>query len=420
MENNSKKINISKIKEQIKETVLSDTEKLIQLRNEIIIRLPKEYRDLIEESFKLKRVPKEYLLVSILYAVGVASGKKFYTNVANYKNYANAFFVIIGSRGDNKSEALKIATKSIKCKDNNYYEDFKHASIDKSDKNKEQPVRKRYLLQDATPESCVLEHYNNPNSIGLYFDELYGYIAKMNNSNSEDGNKARVFLCSSYTNDPVDVSRKTTESFRIPVPCPSLLGGIQNEFIPDLFSKDNMSIGFVDRLLFIQKLESNTIYYRNKVDNDILKGYEKCIDNILDEPVSNQKQIKYSASAVEELHSYIEKLIHLKEKSESPKHQYISKLQISIHKLAIILHLIKNSKDSSFNKELDLDTIKLAIDLNEFFKMNFEILLKQKGENFPDSINVLKLGLKNKAPQDHIASVVGKTPSWVTKNKDKL
>ncbi|MAL59859.1 MAG: hypothetical protein CMC14_07425, partial [Flavobacteriaceae bacterium] len=56
-----------------------DNPKKLKDRLSLILQLlPKQYSDLIEEAFTYKRVPKEYLLSSILFAVSSSIGRTFY------------------------------------------------------------------------------------------------------------------------------------------------------------------------------------------------------------------------------------------------------------------------------------------------------------------------------------------------------
>ena len=227
----------------------SDTDIAIDKLNTILSELPKTYSEFIDQAFIYKRVPKEYLLSSILFTISSSIGLTFYINELGYKNYGNCYFTIIGSRGDTKSEAIKIATKPIKEIDDIYYDNYIN-DLKNHIENESLPKRKQILIQNATIEAAHKAHAENPNSIGISNDEIFTLIEKMGNSNSRDGVPWRNFLLEGYTNGYVDISRKTTESFRIKETYPTLIGGLQFQFIPKLFANGNLESGFVDRLLF--------------------------------------------------------------------------------------------------------------------------------------------------------------------------
>ena len=81
--------------------------------NQILKLLPTNITDLVEEAFDYQRIPKEYLLSSILFSYSNAAGLAFTMNALGFKNYGNLFFAIIGSRGDVKSLAIDLATDPL-------------------------------------------------------------------------------------------------------------------------------------------------------------------------------------------------------------------------------------------------------------------------------------------------------------------
>ena len=83
-----KDLNIKKIKNTIDEIVISNKEKSLSMLNDILNLLPKEYWNIIDQAFIHKRVPKEYLLSSILFSISTSIGLTFYIEELGYKNYA--------------------------------------------------------------------------------------------------------------------------------------------------------------------------------------------------------------------------------------------------------------------------------------------------------------------------------------------
>ena len=209
----------------------------------------------INDAFTLKRIPKEYLLSSILFAYSNACGLAFSIKAMGYINYANLYFSIIGSRGDIKSPAMDLATFPLVKYDNEKYKEFKKNNIELEETEKSD--RKQLFLQDATIESAIYTHYKNKYSIGIFIDELYFIIEKMANKSSTEGTAWRTFFLQGNTNKHIDISRKTTESFRIEKSYPTLLGSIQSQFVPKLFADGNLESGLIDRILFTNKLTMN-------------------------------------------------------------------------------------------------------------------------------------------------------------------
>ena len=408
-------------KDNISEGSQNPSEGLNEKLEKLIIKLPDVYRALIEESYEHKRVPKEYLLTSILYAISSAVGKTFYTKELNYINYPNCYFVIVGSRGDAKTEALKIANKPIVDFDNESYKVFNDSRGDDTENN--EVPRKQILIQNATIEKAQLTHYHNPGGIGLFYDEIRALVQKMNNPNSRDGHDWEVLLLEAFTNGLLDISRKTTDTFRIPKTYLTMLGGIQHQFIPDLFSKGLVGSGLIDRLLFTNNITRNSIVSRKKIDDHILGRYGATIQNLLEykkqsedpEEEVREHRIHYTQEAKDLLFDYTQKFEDEKMNAKSPLKEYYSKLIIYLHKLIIICFLMKHSEDRTFKSYIDKETVLLAVDLVEFYLLNFKMLISNHGTTEVDKSDIISLAKRNKASQKSAGEVLGLSKGQVSK-----
>ncbi|WP_274476139.1 DUF3987 domain-containing protein [Mangrovimonas aestuarii] len=424
---------IEKIESKLEDLTKSNIDLAKESLAKIIDELPVEFKDLVENTFKYKRVPKEYMLCSILFTVSTSIGLTFYLKALGYTNYANVYFTIIGSRGDAKSEAMKIATCPIKKVDDKFYSDYQE-ELSLRDADAEcKPKRKQVLIQNASIEAAHKVHSDNPNSIGILIDEIYALVEKMGNSSSRDGIAWRNFLLEGYTNGHVDVSRKTTESFRINETYPTLLGGLQNQFVSCLFANGNLESGFIDRLLFTPKLTSNTLLIRGEINEDIILAYNKSIQNILayklqsESPEESKKQfeIELSSNAESLIFEYCQDLINRQAKAKPIVKEYMSKMQISIHKFCVLVFMLRHSTNSTFATVLGEEVVTLAIELNEFYYQNFLVVLE---EGFKKNIEeeeasipqVIKLAKKNNASQKSVAEVTGKNKSTISRNWDKV
>ncbi|EMY81223.1 hypothetical protein pgond44_08290 [Psychroflexus gondwanensis ACAM 44] len=408
-------------KDNISEGSQNPSESLKEKLEKLIDKVPDVFRDLIEESYEHKRVPKEYLLTSILYAISSAVGKTFYTKELNYINYPNCYFIIVGSRGDAKTEALKIANKPIIDFDNESYEVFNDSRGDNTENNK--VPRKQILIQNATIEKAQLTHYHNLGGVGLFYDEIRAIVQKMNNPNSRDGHDWEVLLLEAFTNGILDVSRKTTDTFRITKTYLTMLGGIQHQFIPDLFSKGLVGSGLIDRLLFTNKITSNSTVSRKKIDDCVFERYNATIRNLLEykkqsedpEEEVREHRIYYTQDAEDLLFDYTQKFEDEKINAESPLTEYYSKLIIYLHKLIIICFLMKHTEERTFKSKIDKETVLLAVDMVEFYLLNFKMLISNHDTTGVDKNDIINLAKKNEAPQKSVGHVLGLSKGQVSK-----
>lgn len=392
--------------------------------------LPLEYSELIENAFTYKRIPKEYLLSSILFTVSTSIGLTFYLNGLGYRNYANCYFTIIGSRGDAKTEAIKIATEPLKKMDDKDYDSFQDELSLTNDLD-EKPIRKQVLIQNASIEAAHKIHYENPNSVGIAIDEIFGLIEKMSNPNSRDGVAWRNFFLEGYTNGYIDISRKTTDSFRLKNSFPTLIGGLQKQFVPNLLANGNLESGFIDRLFFTPKLTHNNELTLGSISSSIISDYNTSIENILSykrqserqDETQKQFEIEMSPEATQRLFKYTQELIIRQESAVPIAKEYMSKMQISIQKLCIILFMMKHAKKSKFGSLLGADVVLHAIQVNEFYFQNFQDLLLDKANmknTEPTVDQIIKLAMKNNAPQKAVSEITGLNKGTVSKKWKKL
>ena len=115
--------NIEEIEKSIESIVLNNKQKAIKELHEIIELLPNEISNLIDFGFRINRIPKEYMLTSILFAFSNAVGLAYELQALGHRNYGNLFFAIVGNRGDMKSLPMKIATSVLNTIDSDTYKE---------------------------------------------------------------------------------------------------------------------------------------------------------------------------------------------------------------------------------------------------------------------------------------------------------
>ncbi|MFD0976812.1 DUF3987 domain-containing protein [Salinimicrobium gaetbulicola] len=421
-------INILKdIEEAIIENSSSLEDKAVRQLHKIIDKLPPYIRRLIYEAFEFKRIPKEYLLSSILFAFSNVAGLAFRLDAVTYSNYGNIYLALIGSRGDSKSPAMDLATAPLNEYDTKMYKEF----IEKTQENgfEEPTVRKQLLIQDATIEAAYQKHHENPFSLGIYMDELYHLIEKMGNKTSRDGLDWRQLLLQGNTNKHVDIIRKTTNSFRLPKACPILLGSIQEEFIPQIFSGGNEISGFTDRLQYTPKLTHNSTLSRRGISTDCLRNYSDNLLRLMEhrntvehKGLNHPYILTCTTEAEDVIFNYTQDLLHRQENAENGEKEYLSKVQINVLKMMILIHLMEQSASPELCLKIESKTVHEAIQIMEFYITNFQII-RQKRQVQEKSFNIneiINLGRKNNATQEQIAAVLGVNKSTVSRKMARM
>lgn len=405
-----------------------NTEKEIALEqlNRIINKLPKEHREFIEQAFIHKRIPKEYLFSSMLFAFSNAAGLAVHLKAGGYTNYGNLYLALIGSRGDSKSPAMSLATGVLNTNDHKAYEEFesKKKEIQSSEAIEEETVdRKQLLVQNSTIEAAMYAHFKNPYSIGVYVDEIVSLFDKISNKNNSEGSQWNTFLLQGYTNQHIDISRKTTDSYRMKASYPTILGSIQTQLLPKLFAHGNLESGFIDRILFTPRLTTNNILSKSRLPDETKNNYEESLKNLLYyrqhiEGDGTSLSLNLCSEAEEMLHYYVQNLIIKQQQLPSIHREYNSKMQINIYKLIIVMHLMVNSADSEFQNPITVETIDLAICVNEFYFTNFKMITSSSVNVIDEKIFnefLIKKAIRNGGTQSHIIGITGISKGHVSK-----
>lgn len=412
--------NIEEIEKSIESIVLNNKQKAIKELHEIIELLPNEIRNLIDFSFQTNRIPKEYMLTSILFAFSNAVGIAYGLNAFGYKNYGNLFFAIVGSRGDMKSLPMKIATNPLRKIDSDTY---KEGDSPESENLK----KKKILIQDATIQAALASHYYNLYSIGIFLDEIMFLVEKMGNKNNFDGMAWKTFLLEGYNNSVIDIMRKTTESYRIDRSYPTLLGSIQEQFLPTLFGSGNLESGLIDRILFTTKLTENNTLSKESIPVEVTANYENLLTKVYNSRKSIEEDeeiesvtLQLSKEAESLLFDYIQKLINQQNKEDYTIKAYLSKLQISIHKLIILIHAIRSN---NIEATIEIETVSLAIKINEFYFLNFKIINSEKENSKDQDFNInaaIRKAIENNATQTDFIKAFGTPKSTLSRKWNEI
>lgn len=255
---------------------------------------PIEIQKIIKETNETLNFPIEFIGSALLFATSVAIGNSVKVKIKNdWIENTVLYLCFVGNKGINKSHSISWALKPLEEVDKINYEAFieKNKKYEANQKisNKEraeqeiEEVEKPYweqcLISDFTPEALNKLLSLNQRGIGVYSDELSGWIANFNRYNK--GNEEQMWL-SSWSGKPIRVNRKTTEPIFIQSPFISVIGTIQPAILK-IFGENNRSEnGFLDRLLFAFVDDLIKPYWSEKeLSDDISKSWKRILLTIL-------------------------------------------------------------------------------------------------------------------------------------------
>ena len=344
---------------------------------------PVELKNFILHANQALKFPVDYLAASILFVVSVAVGNRVRLKVKNgWEESALIYLILVGRPGVNKSHPLSFALtplfnieeelRQIYEAQMREYNEAKELSED-GVVSLPKPRLKEILISDITTEALYTVHSYNQQGLGLYRDEITAWINEFNRYRR--GSDQQVWL-SNWSNKPIKVNRKSSDTVFIKRPYVSVAGTIQTDILRDL-GRDNMDKnGFIDRLLFVFPSDQKKPYFDdNELNNDFLAKYENIIYRLyyLDENLLSEQEyilVEMDTEAREIFKTWQRKntdLINSDGLSDIVRSIY-SKLDIYILRLALLLHLIYWATDGGRLTLLLPDSMLGAIELVEYFR----------------------------------------------------
>ncbi len=146
------------------------------------------------------------------------------------------------------------------------------------------PVRKRYIINDATIEKVAELMVDNPYGLMLVLDELSGFIKKFDKAGREGD---RSFYLEAWNGDGgMNVDRIQRGSFYVPHVCASIFGTIQPDVVMNLVSGSTSGAsggdGFLQRFQLVSMVEKSNFEPVDRVPNYIAKEeYENTIHEVI-------------------------------------------------------------------------------------------------------------------------------------------
>jgi len=350
---------------------------------------PKQIQQIIYETNKCLDFPIDFIGASILSAISIVTGNTYKVKVKNTWNESALIYIaLVGKAGTNKTHPLKFALNPIHDKDKNTYKVYeiknkeyeqfqKLPANEKKERYNDEPIKpiiEKYIVSDFTPESLIQVHKFNKRGIGVYVDEFASWIKNFNKyRNGAD----EQFWLSSFSNTPIVVDRKTSDSIRIENPFITVVGTIQDNILIDISKGDRSNNGFMDRILFAMP-ENLYKEHWNEIEPDqkITDNWNLIINKILNIPINLDEYInpisivlKLDPQAKNIHKNWYDRNVDLINNTDNSAIRSIfSKLDIYVFRLALIIEMSKFACNESELNNISVDSVNGAIKLVEYFR----------------------------------------------------
>ena len=230
----------------------------------------------------------DYMGSSLLWLISVCIGNSIEIEVKRgWNENATIWLSLVGKAGIGKTPSInniifplqKINSKEIK----NYFKDFEkfefYNNLSKKEKEEfvevQKPIKKQFIANDITLEALVDLHQESDNAVGIFKDELAGWLKDMNKYRA--GSDLEFWL-SCWSGKSVSLNRMTRKGSFVEKPFIPVLGGIQPGILNGFYTEENKDNGFMDRMLLSFPESKIEFYNENELEYEILTWYK---DNIV-------------------------------------------------------------------------------------------------------------------------------------------
>ena len=226
---------------------------------------PSEIRNIIADVHECQGFPIDYIASAMLVAIAVGIGN---THLVQFKRgwqeSAMLYVALVGRPGTNKSHPLSFAMKpflDFDYQENKLYEQA-YSEYDKvvrmsrkerieagHSEQPTEPIRRRFIVSDITPEGLSFIHAQNKRGLCLWTDELSAWFKNFNRYNS--GSEEQFWLSVFSAKATISDRKGNRSSIFIKRPFISVVGTIQKKILGELSKGERSSNGFIDRILFV-------------------------------------------------------------------------------------------------------------------------------------------------------------------------
>lgn len=229
----------------------------------------------------------DYMGCSLLWLVSVILGNSIHVQVKRgWVENCSLWISIVGKAGIGKTPSISNVLFPIQKSNNREikkyikeYEKYKEYSELTSKEKKEteeikRPKKSQFIANDITLEALVDLHEESKNAVGVFKDELAGWLKDMNKY--REGSDLEFWL-SSWSGKSVAMNRKTAKSSFVERPLIPVLGGIQPSVLDGFYTEENKDNGFMDRMLLCYPDMQIEKYNDDEMDESVLQFYSDYI-----------------------------------------------------------------------------------------------------------------------------------------------
>ena len=364
---------------------------------------PQKLQDIIFEVTHIEQFDMEYLTISMLSAAATAIGNSCQIRIrGSWKSSPALYVILIGRPGQGKTPPLDYAFRPLQEHDflmvSKFIEENKrYAELNAGNKGNaidtDKPVLVQTILSDLTQEAMMRIHNDNQRGVVILVDEIMGFFNSIYRYNDSP---LLTQLLTAYSGKPLKVSRcNNPVPIIIPHPCINIIGTTQTQRIGELFTKENVSSGLIDRVLFlhpknreIPKMEENQNagLQGNDRAESAYRKWKVIIDKLLAlEPDHDEKGIimpKVLDMSEDAYKCFAQWKNTLVEKANSVEDERLidsrmMKADSNVSRLALVFQLMGWACGEIHMQHIDVRSIQAAVRMYDYLELSYQEIKTQ-------------------------------------------
>ena len=361
---------------------------------------PKPFQNyIIECNEKLDSII-DFMGCSLLWVVSLLIGNSFHIKVKNgWHENPVVWFSLVGRAGVGKTPSIRRMLYPLIKENNKEIKDYirkneafqEYEKLTKKEKEQqieiEKPSKKQFIADDITLEALVDLHQEVTTGVGVFKDELAGWLKDMNKY--REGSDLEFWL-STWSGSSVNVNRLTRIGSFVENPFIPVIGGIQPSVLNELYTQEKKDNGFMDRMLISYPDVEIPEYNEDEISVEAIDWYNSTIINLKN---VLKKFVKFDNYGVVEKQEvifkpeakklWVQKFNEITEKQNSDgENEYFKsmypKQKSYIPRFAFLLNILNSVTSSGINfNQIEAEAMRGAIKLSDYFvatakKIKFE------------------------------------------------
>jgi hypothetical protein len=363
---------------------------------------PKPFQSYIIECHDKLDSVIDYMGCSLLWTISLLVGNTFTIRVKNgWNENPVVWFALVGRAGVGKTPSIRRMLYPLIKENNKEIKDYirkneafqEYEKLSKKEKEQQieikKPLKKQFIADDITLEALIDLHQEVTTGVGVFKDELAGWLKDMNKY--REGSDLEFWL-STWSGTSVNVNRLTRVGSFVESPFIPVIGGIQPSILNELYTQEKKDNGFMDRMLISYPEITIPKYNDNEISEEAIIWYNSAITELrrailkINSGEENFKKIEVNFSPKAKS-LWIEKFNEITEKQNSDEeNEYFKsmypKQKSYIPRFAFLLNALNSACNVRINfTHIEEEAMQGAIKLSDYFVATAKKIKIEKNEN---------------------------------------